>query len=193
MKEKVMSTNNVLTEQRYSQGLTYEAYLDQLGETRQRFEEHAAAFQLTPADTRSFKKLVEGLGGVKVLAIAEDWCPDVHRGLPIMSAIVRNSGMEMRVFPRDKNMDIMNLYLKQGKYMSIPVFAFFDSTMKPIGHWIERPEAASKFMEELAAELTAKKFDEKELRSEIRKRNQLMTDKWRKETVKELKAILSGI
>ena len=30
----------VITAQRYSQGFTYEGYLNQLGDTRQRFAEH---------------------------------------------------------------------------------------------------------------------------------------------------------
>ena len=37
-------TAMVVTAQRYSQGFTYEGYLNQLGDTRQRFAEHSAAF-----------------------------------------------------------------------------------------------------------------------------------------------------
>ena len=151
-------TAKVITAQRYSKGFTYEDYVKQLGDTRQRFAEHSAAFHLAAADAQFIKDIVQSLGVLKVLAIVEDWCPDVHRGLPVMDAIARASGMELRVFPRDKNPDIMNLYLKQGKFMSIPVFAFFDQDLNPLCHWIERPEAANRVMEELAAELT--KFGE---------------------------------
>ena len=59
-----------------------------------------------------------------------------------MAAIAQASGMDMRVFPRDKNLDIMNLYLNQGKFMSIPVFAFFDRNLNPLCHWIERPKSS---------------------------------------------------
>ena len=138
-------TAMVVTAQRYSQGFTYEGYLNQLGDTRQRFAEHSAAFRLASSDAQFFKDVVQRLGSMKVLAIVEDWCPDVHRGLPVMAAIAQASGMEMRVFPRDKNLDIMNLYLNQGKFMSIPVFAFFDQNLNPLCHWIERPKTATRF------------------------------------------------
>jgi hypothetical protein len=87
----------------------------------------------------------------------------------------------------------MNLYLNQSKFMSIPVFAFFDQNLKPLGHWIERPLVATQFMEEIATELAEKKLDENELRQERRKRTQPMTDKWRQETVTELRELLSKI
>jgi hypothetical protein len=188
-----MSTATVITAQRYSQGFTYEAYLNQLGDTRQRFAEHGAAFRLGPTDAQFFKDIVPRFGHIKVVAIVEDWCPDVHRGLPIMAGIARASGMDMRVFPRDKNLDIMNLYLKQGKFMSIPVFAFFDQNLNPLCHWIERPKVATRFMEKIAAELAKEKLGEEELRQERRKRSQLMADSWRQETVKELRELFTNI
>jgi hypothetical protein len=77
----------VLTAQRYSQGFTYEGYLNQLGDTRRRFAEDSAAFRLASSDAQFFKDVVHRLGGLKVLAVVEDWCPDVHRGLPVVDAI----------------------------------------------------------------------------------------------------------
>ncbi len=186
-------TATVITAQRYSQGFTYEAYLSQLGGTRQPFAEHSAAFRLATADAQFFKSVVQRVGPLKVLAIVEDWCPDVHRGLPVMAVIAQASGMEMRVFPRDKNLDIMNLYLNRGKFMSIPVFAFFDHSLNPLCHWIERPEIATRFMEEVAAELARKKLGEEELRQERRKRNTPMADSWRQETVKEIRDLLAKV
>lgn len=188
-----MSTATVITAQRYSQGLTYQAYLDQLGDTRQRFAEHEAAFRLAATDAQFFKDTVKRLSHIKVVAIVEDWCPDVHRGLPIMAAVAQASGMDMRVFPRDKNLDIMNLYLNQGQFMSIPVFAFFNQNLQPLGHWIERPKAASRFMEEIADELAQKKLGEEEMRRERRQRIQLMTDTWRQETVRELRELFTQL
>jgi hypothetical protein len=152
-----------------------------------------AAFRLASSDAQFFKDVVHRLGGLKVLAIVEDWCPDVHRGLPVMDAIARVSGMEMQVFPRDKNLDIMNLYQKQGNFMSIPVFAFFDQNLNSLCHWIERPKASTRFMEEVVTELAMKKLGEEELRQERRKRSTPMSESWRQETVKELRELLAKV
>lgn len=139
---------------------------------------------------RSFSNIVQRTGPLRVLAIAEDWCPDVHRGLPIMASIAQASGMELRIFPRDKNPDIMNLYLNQGKFMSIPVFAFFDKNLNPLCHWIERPAAATSTIKEITAELAKQKLSDEEARQIVRQRTAALVDNWRKETVKELKDLL---
>jgi len=46
-------------------------------------------------------------------------------------------GIEMRLFPRDANLDLMDQYLKKGLYRSIPVFAFFDEHMNEVARFIE--------------------------------------------------------
>jgi hypothetical protein len=188
-----MSASSVVTPQRFSKGDTYEEYISQLGDTKQRFAEHEAAFELTPADAQFFQEEVRRVGPVRILAIVEDWCPDVHRGLPIIASIARAVGMDLRVFPRDKNLDIMNLYLRNGQFMSIPVFAFFDQHLNPLCHWIERPAAATRYMEAVAAELSEKELSEEEVRQERRKRSQSTADRWRQETVKELRELLSTV
>ncbi len=183
-------TPNAITPQRYSQGFTYDAYVAQMTGDRESFQKSAAGFKLSQSDAVVFKGVVLRLGGVKALAIVEDWCPDVHRGLPVIAAIAQASGMELRVFYRDKNPDIMDLYLKEGKYQSIPVFAFLDMDMKPLCHFIERPSLATEFIAEMAAELTKKKLSEEELRVERRQRIAPMAEDWRQDTVVELKALL---
>ena len=185
--------SKVITAQRFSQGFTYQNYLAQMPSNRERYQENEAAFKLSSDDAEFFKGVVKTIGGVKALAIVEDWCPDAHRGLPIIAKIAEASGMELKVFYRDKNQDIMNLYLNQGKFQSIPVFAFFDKDMNPLCHWIERPAIATRFMEEISAELAKKKLSEEEIRMERRKRSAPMADSWRRETIKELKELLTKL
>ncbi len=189
----MVNTQKPITQQRYTQGFTYQEYLNQVSTNRERFEENDAAFKLKDEDTKFFKDNIRRIGGLKALAIVEDWCPDVHRGLPILAKIAQASGMELRIFYRDKNPDIMNLYLNQGKFQSIPVFAFLDKNLLPLCHWIERPAIATRFMNEVAMELAKKKLDEEEIRQERRKRSTPMAESWRQETVKELRELLAGV
>ena len=61
------------------------------------------------------------------MVLAEDWCGDVIANLPLLGELAQASGkLNLRVFLRDQNLDIMDQYLKEGKFRSIPVFAFFD-------------------------------------------------------------------
>ena len=91
--------STVVTAERFSQGYTFQGYLDSIGENSARFAPHMTAFRLAPADAKFFKDTTRGLGGLKVLGIGEDWCPDVHRGLPVLARIAEAGGMELRFFP----------------------------------------------------------------------------------------------
>ncbi|MBI4301615.1 MAG: thioredoxin family protein [Chloroflexi bacterium] len=186
MVEKVVSA------QRFAQGLTYAQYLAQLEANREHFERNDREFTCNPEDEAFFAQLNQRLGPIKVLVLGEDWCPDVQRGLPIIARIADRAGMELRVFPRDKNMDIMNQYLNQGQFMSIPVFAFFDRNWQPLGHWIERPAIATKYMNEVREELAKTNLSQEEARAELRKKTAAAWDNWRQETVKELRKLLSS-
>ena len=69
------NTSRVVTPQRYAQGFSYQGYLAQVTSNRERYQENEAAFKLSAEDADFFKDTVGRLGGVKVLAIVEDWCP----------------------------------------------------------------------------------------------------------------------
>ena len=185
--------SGVITPERFAQGLTFEGYLSSIGENQSRFIPHIAAFNLSRIDAQFFRDIVTKVGGMKVVAIGEDWCPDVHRGLPIVAKIAQDSGMDLHFFPRDKNLDIMNLFLNQGKYQSIPVFAFFDSQFKYLCHWTERPAVATRFQDEIRAELAKQKLGEEETRKMMRERTAPLVDSWRQETVREIKELLTKI
>ena len=184
---------SVVTRERFVQGFTYQEYIAQMESNKERFEWNYRQFQLADEDREFFSKTNETRGPLKVVALAEDWCPDVHRGLPIMAKIAEVAGMELRVFPRDRNRDIMNEYLNQGTFMSIPVFAFFDQDFTPLCHWIERPAAATTFVKNISEELEKGDLSEEEKRAERARRQAAVWDSWRQETVRELRSLLSAV
>ena len=61
--------------------------------------------------------------------------------------------VEMRVFLRDQNPDLMDQYLNRGIFRSIPVFVFFDQDMKEVARFIERPPKITEYMEQKQLEL----------------------------------------
>src|SRR5260221_8992355 len=122
---------------RFDTGLTYDQYKDQMTRNRDRVEANEARVVIDAADLEAFRALN---GPIHVLALAEDWCGDVIANLPVPGVLARESGtLELRVFLRDQNKDLMQRYLNQGKYESIPVFAFFDDAFDELGVFIERP------------------------------------------------------
>jgi hypothetical protein len=62
----------------------------------------------------------------------------------VLGVLSRESGkLDVRIFYRDQNLDLMERWMNQGKYQSIPVFAFFDEDFRELGHWIERPASVT--------------------------------------------------
>lgn len=129
-----------ITPERFAQGLSYEQFKDAMTRNRDRVEANEARVRLDPADVAAFRSLQ---GPVHVLALAEDWCGDVIANLPVMARVADEAGLALRVFLRDQNKDLMQQYLNQGKYESIPVFAFFDRDFHEIGAFIERPASVT--------------------------------------------------
>ncbi len=129
-----------VTKERFNEGLTYQQYLDQITQNKERFLENYEKATFKPEDVAAFRDLPETLN---VLAIGEDWCGDVVAGFPVLAKLADQTGgkLNVRVFLRDQNEDLINQYLNQGKYKSIPVIVFFDQNMRELGHFIERPAA----------------------------------------------------
>jgi hypothetical protein len=141
------SMQSAVTPERFSSGLTYEQYIAQIENNRDRFQMNYEGTSVSDEDARALRALVAKENGpAKMLVLGEDWCPDVYRGMPVLARIAEASGMEMRVFPRDQNLDIMNEFLKDGEFQSIPTAVFYTRDQRYIVHWIERPNKANEEM-----------------------------------------------
>ena len=128
-----------MTPERFAQGLTFAQYLAQMRTNKERFEKRMADAELTPADR-------EGIRGrkLKILVITEDWCGDALVGFPALARLVDDApNVEMRVFLRDANPDVMDQYLKRGLYRTIPVIVFFDEQMNELARYMERQDVVT--------------------------------------------------
>ncbi len=142
-----------VTAERFSQGMTYEEYKAQMNRNKERFEETEASVELSDESIAPFANLPESRN---VLVIAEDWCGDVISGLPVVGKLAEASGkLNLRVFLRDQNLDLMDQYLKNGEFRSIPVFAIFDENFNELGNMKERPESVTAMMTEGTAQIHA--------------------------------------
>src|SRR5437868_1002722 len=98
-----------VSRERFETGLTYDAYRAQMTRNTERFDANEQAVALEPGDLAAFKALARPL---HVLVLAEDWCGDVIANLPVLGRIAKESGtLDVRVFLRDQNLDIMEQYL----------------------------------------------------------------------------------
>lgn len=146
----MVQKESVVTPQRYQQALAYKDFRAQFPQNPERFEFNYENTAVSPEDAKALKDLVAKPNGPKkMLVIGVDWCPDVYRGLPVFVRIAEAAGMELRVVERDQNLDIMNEFLNQGEFQSVPVAIFYTNDMNEIYHFTERPKKANEQMGEM--------------------------------------------
>jgi len=126
----------VVTKERFAQGMTPRQYVDQMGVNKDRFLAIFDSAAVGDADVQ----LLDRFGRTRrILVITEDWCGAAIASVPFVLRLAeRAPDVEARIFLRDENPDLMDQYLKDGRYRSIPVFAFFDEHMNELARFIER-------------------------------------------------------
>jgi Thioredoxin len=198
---------SVVTPARFAQGLTYADFVAQATINQDKFLANGKTVPLSQDDISFFRRAVaHPRGPAKVLALAEAWCGDVYRELPTTARIAEEAGMELRVFLRDQNLDIMDEFLSnEGKSRAIPVFVFYTKDLEYITHWTERSESAHTG---LAAAMSDAKLklnlpqsatfstlqgpERQALLQELIPRLRPFTDEWRRDAIKEIRQLLAN-
>ena len=180
---------SVVTPQRFAAGLTYADFMAQVKVNKERMEDFYANFQVTAANAAALQELAaHPAGPAKMLVLGEDWCGDVVRGLPVLARMTEAAGWELRIFPRDQHHDIMNEFLKEGQWMSIPTVVFYTADHRYIYHWIERPQVAEREIAEIEAAIRAEnpEIGDRDFGRERRTRTAARAAAWQQATVAEL-------
>ena len=189
------SETSVVTPDRFASGLSrFGDWMDAIETRGEEFQRHYDEYEPAADDIAAVASLVES-HGVKALVLGEDWCPDVWRGLPVMAKIAEGAGMEVRMFFRDQNKDIMSEFLKDGEFESIPTIVLYDGDHNELGHWIERPALANEEMGPLREIMAGKEQGSPEwdaARASYMDATWAHAVNWRHAQLSELRALLEG-
>lgn len=193
-----------MTAERFRQGQTYDEFKASMTRNRERFDANEVRVRIGADDLAALKRAKP----LRVVALGADWCGDVIANLPVLGRLAQESGtLDVRVFERDANADLMDQYLNQGQWKSIPVFAFFDEGWNEVGVFIERPDSvtemrARKRREVFAAhpEFGSPDAPPDQLPEDVRSRLQAELQKMRDETtdwangevIREIREIAEG-
>ncbi len=197
------TASTVVTPGRFTQGLTFKSFLEQALVNRDKFELHYKDSPLSDDDIAFFRAAASAPNGpANILALGEAWCGDVYRELPTVARIAGATGMELRIFLRDQNPDIMDEFLSNdGKARAIPVFVFYTKDMRYITRFIERPASAQREIDDildeikrrinLPADATFTHLPEAE-RKEVIARILPRFSQWQKDSIQEMRYLLSN-
>mgnify|MGYP001193991987 FL=1 len=180
---------SVVTVARFEQGAkSFNEWLEMIDIREDQFQRNYDEYIPEENHLHQLQELVN-THGIKALVLGEAWCPDVWRGLPVISKLSEATGMQARYFIKDDNQDIMSEFLN-GEFESIPTIVFYNKNMDYIFHWIERPQEANeemavlrdKFLQGIPAEGEARDKAMREFRIEVAKRS----EQWRHLTFTEI-------
>ncbi|RMF84850.1 MAG: thioredoxin family protein, partial [Nitrospinota bacterium] len=103
----------MVTQERFWKGYTWEEYLQQITQNVDHFRQKYDEVVITEEEEAFYRQFPKK---VFVLALAEDWCPDVYNNLPVMARLAAlTDQIVLRIFPRDRNHDLMHRYLFRGQ------------------------------------------------------------------------------
>ena len=103
---------SVVTPERYSQGMTYDQYMDTVKVNKARIEEYYANVSLDSDQTARLQELASRDNGpARMMVIGEDWCGDVVRELPVLARVAEAAGLryENIRFPDKGSFDLSEI------------------------------------------------------------------------------------
>jgi len=111
---------------------------------RETMEKNFAGVEIPPTVSAYLKSLSRP---VHVLAIAEDWCGDVRKNVPVVARLCAENPDTLRARFTDKETkpQLMVRYLTNGAE-AIPIIVFFNDAFVEAGNWGPRPAECKRFM-----------------------------------------------
>ena len=133
---------SVVTPERFASGMTWEQYLEHIKRNQGKFEYNHSETVLTDEDVEAFRSLASAAdGAAKVLALGEDWCPDVIRHVPVLQKMTEHTEkLHIRYISRIDHPDIFARYWTVGGE-AIPKFVYFNDQFVECGVWGPMPHA----------------------------------------------------
>ena len=180
-----MSESTVDVASYYNNGMSWEEYLESSSESVRM--EHFFDDTELDEDVLAF---FNGRTPLQVLAIGEDWCPDVVQNVAVIARICDEvPGMELSVVKRDDNPELMKEYETNGK-RRIPVIAFFDMTFRELGRWAGRCKTADEWIFNDVLKGRALEMSAEQKKSFDATYDQRFTDQYMEETISEWQHLL---
>ena len=96
------------------------------------------------------------------LVISEDWCGDAAQVIPCLYKLIEsNPVLDMRFIDRDQHLNIMDMFLTDGK-RKIPIVVALDASGKELFCWGPRPKPAERvYLEARDAGLSSEAVQER--------------------------------
>lgn len=118
----------------FEQGETYEEWIEH-GENKDGRETIPVLFDSYSLEGKVEEYLKKMKRAVNVIAIAEDWCPDVIRHVPVLMKLTQaGPNLHVRFITRHQTPEVFTRFLTVGGE-AIPKFIFLSDEFVECGNW----------------------------------------------------------
>lgn len=129
----------------FASGISYDTWIQQAQnqENRQKMDEALAGQSLSPQQEAWLAAIPRA---VHVVAIAEDWCGDVVRHVPVLQRLAQEGGnIKIAYITREQHKDVFARFLTNGGE-AIPKFIFLSDKFVECGNWGPMPDDCRKLI-----------------------------------------------
>ena len=145
----------------------------------------------SPAFDEQDLLVLAGLPPLTLVAIGEDWCPDVYQTLPTWVRVAEAlEGWTCRIFPRDENPGLMDGFLYKSRAKRIPVYAFYDRNRSLQCWWSGRCRHAQERIDAIARGRSYEEMDDASRREAAAVLGEGYPARYRRENFEEILAML---
>jgi hypothetical protein len=121
---------------RYADAMEFHAYI---AVAKKNVELWNGLYRTLPLPQRFVDRARAVPGRWHLLVLSEDWCGDAVNTVPLIARLVEDvPSLDLRILPRDQNLDVMAEHLTNGT-KSIPVVIVLDEHFVEHGWWGPRP------------------------------------------------------
>lgn len=150
---------------RFKSGLTYKDFLKKTNDQYDLYEHHYKRTFISEINSELMDNLHRELN---ILVITEPHCPDSAVVVPVIYKWVKEQkNINLRILFREKNIDIMNMYLTNGA-QAIPKVVLFDGDWQEVGSWGPRPKHIQDYFEQHRDRIKSGEIDKSDVHKKMR-------------------------
>jgi hypothetical protein len=130
----------------FARGLTWTQFLESAKAQRERWV-HVTANAAVPTST--VERIRRVSAGLRILAVAEDWCPDSVNTLPYVARLASSLPVPLRIVDRTAGEPLMRRHRTPDGRMATPTIVLLRG-VDEVAAWVERPAVVQQWFLSMA-------------------------------------------
>ena len=145
-------------EELFESGRTWEQFLDRVSAQRDVWLKTEAAVAV-PSDLVERAKALRR--GLRLLVVAEDWCPDSAYTVPYVARLARSAGIPLRIVDRAVGEPLLSVHRTPDGRTATPTIVLWRGS-RDVGAWVERPAELQRLFLSMSTDPeSAKRFSQR--------------------------------